>query len=740
MSDFESDVLLGSPAAPRGVPDTLPSSPVRRSSRLAMRSGRLSPASFLKSTGISLTPGLRSPQVASLAALLTRNDSSPSPLPPSTPLPPPVSGKRTCKSSAPPAKRRKGRPSSSQSTGCLPGPASASAPDPTPLRQDLTSAPEAPGPSSDLGSLLPPASSAAQEHLLTSSLVTSIDTLQRSVSMLSTLLQQGVSSAVATSSVPFSFGPAIPPPAPQPPPSAFTLASTRPVPPSGHQSAFCPSLPFKSGLPAAAPPQPLLKSNPVERYGRQLLQRRPSQVGLPTPHLSRQEPSRLQELVSRFLSTPIHVPVLASFLTHYPDRLFVDFLITGLTQGFFIGLPQLPASSLVIPNLQSALNDPNAVSQLLQKEVSKGYVIGPCASPPFSHFRVHPLGVAVRKYSGKKRLILDLSAPHSGPHLSINSLIPKPPFSLHYATIDHVVALIKTAGPGAWLAKADITDAFKIMPVHPSQWHLLGAKWDAKFYFFVRLSFGCRSSPSLFNSLSEALCWILLNVVRLPFVLHLLDDFLLIDPPSHSSRSLSELKALFNRVGVPLSEEKTVGPSKRLEFLGITLDSKEMVASLPADKLSRIREISQAHLSSTTLSKRQLLSLLGHLNFAMRIIPQGRSFISRLLDLANSVPSLFDQVVLDAGCRSDLAFWSSLLNSWNSISFFMIMSFSRQIPCSFSRTQPRPQVSGAFFRAAGSQRNGLIRFQSPSPLPFMKSFPSLQPAAFGEGSGNVSTL
>ncbi|XP_014916462.1 uncharacterized protein LOC106965081 [Poecilia latipinna] len=401
-----------------------------------------------------------------------------------------------------------------------------------------------------------------------------------------------------------------------------------------------------------------------------LLQRRPSQVGLPPLHLSRQEPSRLQDLVSRFLSTPIHVPVLASFLTHYPDRSFVDFLITGLTQGFFIGLPQLPASSLVIPNLQSALNDPNAVSQLLQKEVSKGYVIGPCASPPFSHFRVNPLGVAVRKYSGKKRLILDLSAPHSGPHLSINSLIPKPPFSLHYATIDHVVALIKTAGPGAWLAKADITDAFKIMPVHPSQWHLLGAKWDAKFYFFVRLSFGCRSSPSLFNSLSEALCWILLNVVRLPFVLHLLDDFLLIDPPSHSSRSLSELKALFNRVGIPLSEEKTVGPSKRLEFLGITLDSKEMVASLPADKLSRIREISQAHLSSTTLSKRQLLSLLGHLNFAMRIIPQGRSFISRLLDLANSVPSLCDQVVLDAGCRSDLAFWSSLLNSWNGISFF----------------------------------------------------------------------
>lgn len=382
------------------------------------------------------------------------------------------------------------------------------------------------------------------------------------------------------------------------------------------------------------------------------------------------KPSRFQELVSHFLSTPVLTSQLAILLQSHPDRPFVNFLITGLSQGVLIGIPHLPTSSLVIPNLQSALNEPATISQLLLKEVNKGYVIGPFSSPPFPFYRVNPLGVATRKYAEKKRLILDLSAPHSGPHSSINSLIPKPPFSLFYATVDHAISLIKSAGQGAWLAKADITDAFKIMPVHPSQWHLQGAKWDAKCYFFVRLTFGCRSSPCLFNMLSEALCWILLNVTRLPFVLHLLDDFLLIDPPSQPPLSLHKLKDLFNRIGVPLSREKTTDPSTKLEFLCITLDSENMVASLPPDKLSRIREISQAHLSSPALSKRQLLSLLGHLNFAMRIIPQGRSFISRLLDLANSVPSLLDQVSLDDGCHSDLSFWSKLLNRWDGISFF----------------------------------------------------------------------
>ncbi|XP_075336600.1 uncharacterized protein LOC142397143 [Odontesthes bonariensis] len=271
----------------------------------------------------------------------------------------------------------------------------------------------------------------------------------------------------------------------------------------------------------------------------------------------------------------------------------------------------------------------------------------------------------------RSRLILDLSAPHCGPHPSINSLIPKTPFSLSYASVDHAISLIKTAGRNAWLAKADISDAFKIMPVHPSQWHLLGAKWDGAFYFAVRLSFGCRSSPSLFDNLSEALCWVLLNVIRIPAVLHLLDDFLLVDAPSPSpGTSLARLRQLFLRVGVPLSEEKTVGPATRLEFLGITLDSDLMIASLPEDKLARIREFSQAYVSAEFVSKRQLLSLLGHLNFAIRIIPQGRSFISRLLDLANSVPSLLDRVSLDDGCRSDLVFWSKLLSEWNGISFF----------------------------------------------------------------------
>ena len=391
-----------------------------------------------------------------------------------------------------------------------------------------------------------------------------------------------------------------------------------------------------------------------------------------------------------------------------------------------MGVLTAPTVSFVAKNLLSATSDPDTVSRLLASEVAKGYVIGPFSSPPFSLFRVNEIGVATRKYSGKKRLIFDLSAPHNGPVPSINSLIPLAPFSLHYATVDNAINLIKLAGVGSWLSKADITDAFKIVPVHPSQWPLFGVKWDSNFYFGVRLTFGCKSSPCIFNHVSEALCWILLNRVRVPSVLHLLDDFLLIDPPHDSSgSSLGKLRSCFRSLGVPLSDEKTLGPATRLEFLGITLDSVEMQASLPLDKLQRIREIAASFSTAISIPKRQLLSLLGHLNFAMRVIPQGRSFISRLLDTASSVSQLQDLVSLDDGCRSDLRFWAPLLEHWNGVSFFFTMIWCILLtPCCSSQTLPLLPGSVDFFRGSGSQVTGL----PPSPglirRPCMRFTPS----------------
>ena len=70
-------------------------------------------------------------------------------------------------------------------------------------------------------------------------------------------------------------------------------------------------------------------------------------------------------------------------------------------------------------------------------------------------------------------------------------------------------------------------------------------------------------------------------------LLHHLDDFLLVAPPKSSacSNNLQYILETCSHLGIPLAKEKIEGPTKTLTFLGITLDTQNMEARLPPDKL-----------------------------------------------------------------------------------------------------------------------------------------------------------
>ena len=53
-----------------------------------------------------------------------------------------------------------------------------------------------------------------------------------------------------------------------------------------------------------------------------------------------------------------------------------------------------------------------------------------------------------------------------------------------------------------------------------------------------------------------------------------------------------------------------------IKYLGIFLDSIKMEACLPRDKIVRIQQIIESFSMRNSCTKKELLSLLGHLNFA----------------------------------------------------------------------------------------------------------------------------
>ena len=119
-------------------------------------------------------------------------------------------------------------------------------------------------------------------------------------------------------------------------------------------------------------------------------------------------------------------------------------------------------TNLECKNLMSARKNPSDIQELIEIERKNGFLYGPFSKPPFNEYRVSPLGLAIGKYSGKKRLIVDLSSPHSDPdNVSINELIDKESCRLTYVKLDDAIKAIQHYGRNASLCKVDISNAFK---------------------------------------------------------------------------------------------------------------------------------------------------------------------------------------------------------------------------------------------------------------------------------------
>lgn len=82
------------------------------------------------------------------------------------------------------------------------------------------------------------------------------------------------------------------------------------------------------------------------------------------------------------------------------------------------------------------------------------------------------------------------------------------------------------------MAKSDIKDAFRIIPVSPGDYHLLGFTWQGQFYYERCLPMGASSSCQIFEQLSRALQWVMLNKLKAAGMSHIFDDFFFIGPPN----------------------------------------------------------------------------------------------------------------------------------------------------------------------------------------------------------------
>ena len=294
---------------------------------------------------------------------------------------------------------------------------------------------------------------------------------------------------------------------------------------------------------------------------------------------------------------------------------------------------------------------------------------GPYRDPPFHPFHCSGLGV-VPKQDGSWRVITHLSAPEG---LSINDYIDPKAVTLQYTTVDEAISIANMLGRGTLFAKIDLKKAFRQCPVRPADWHLLGLHWRGLYYYDKCLPFGLRSSPFLFNTVASALEYIFRAQLNNAHIIHYLDDFLIAGPPHTPtcSDTFKGVEAICTHLGIQTKLEKRTPPTTLITFPGIELDTVAQVARVPAGKLSLLIQDLTAFHTRQKCTKRDLLSLIGKLAFAAKVVPAGRIFMRRLIDTSTTVHHLHHHLRLSKAMKADLNWWLHFARTWNGRSFFL---------------------------------------------------------------------
>ena len=343
---------------------------------------------------------------------------------------------------------------------------------------------------------------------------------------------------------------------------------------------------------------------------------------MPSPSLPRLSPPSLK------LPTPVRIDRLEFLLSGYIHSI-AEFISSGFRTGFplhSVGVRESADEN----NLISARQNPGVVDTKIIKELEAGRLAGPFPVHPFSPFRISPLGVVPKK-------------------------------------TQH----IKAAGWGCFLAKTDIQNAFRIIPIRPQDYSLLGMRWRDSFYYDRCMPMGCSSSCKTFETLSTALEWIAQKKFNITCIIHLLDDFLII-AKSHTlcQDQLHSFLDLCSFLCILISPAKTCVQLTHCHLLVLNWILFPETR-LPLDKLDKCLVAISHFLTRKKVTLKEIQSLTGLLNSACSVVLPGRAFLRRLIDLTLGLRSPHHYLRLNGEVKADLQIWQSFLTSFNGRTFFL---------------------------------------------------------------------
>lgn len=226
-------------------------------------------------------------------------------------------------------------------------------------------------------------------------------------------------------------------------------------------------------------------------------------------------------------------------------------------------------------------------------------------------------------------MICNLSAPQGQ---SVNDFINPEQCSVQYTSFDDTTAIISKLGRGALLGKKDIANAFRLLPICPEDFPLLGFHFKDNFYIDKCLPFGYSIACASFEKKFTSLHWIIQTSANVDTMVHYLDDFLFAGPANNNTclHLMNSFDQVCQQLGVPISHEKSEGPTTSITFLGLGIDTIGQSIFVPPDKVKALEVLLSSSISKHKITLKQMQSLAGSLAFITKAIPAGRAFCRRM--------------------------------------------------------------------------------------------------------------
>ena len=243
----------------------------------------------------------------------------------------------------------------------------------------------------------------------------------------------------------------------------------------------------------------------------------------------------------------------------------------------------------------------------------------------------------------------------------VNSHIPQDQASVHYSSFDASLKLISKCGKGCWLAKSDLENAFRNIPMDFNSLQCLGLKLNKMFYVDTCMPFGAASACAIFETFATFLEWAIEIKARHQLA-HYLDNFFFCRKTKQECQSmLNTFTQTCQFINFPISQEKTEGPSQTLTYLGLGINTVKMIIFIPPDKLAEAMQWFTTVIHSKKVTIRQLQCLSGLLNFLTKAIRPSRAFIRRIYNKLKNLPPHYHMSV-DKQTKLDCHMWLKFLH------------------------------------------------------------------------------